>query len=64
MERERKEEFLCPALGRTVEVYEVYLIDGCGACGVSAGLSGLYCSGERECRRKGLYKECTLSPES
>lgn len=60
MERERRREHYCAALSRKVEVVEGYAIDGCGACGVSSGLSSLYCSGELECRRKGLYKYCAL----
>ncbi|MFO8057193.1 MAG: hypothetical protein R6V10_07870 [bacterium] len=63
MERERRREHYCAALCRTVEVVKVYAIDGCGACGVSSGLSSLYCSGELECRRKGLYKKCGLAFE-
>ncbi len=59
-EEERNREFFCRALGREVEVTEVFAIDGCGACGVSAGVAEVHCSGERECRRRGLYKDCAL----
>ena len=63
MDREKRRDVLCTVLGRTVEVVEVYVIEGCGACGLSSGLSDLHCSGEHECRRKGLYKDCLLTGE-